>query len=135
MGSASTAVALSSCGLGGRDPGAGTPARARVPAPEPFLRALGPPRRLYGDEPVLPELASVAAAAFAADGVPAARVAVVSGALDRIERVLAAQLAPGDALAVEDPGWPGVLDLARTLGLRLHGVAVDARGMRPDALA
>jgi DNA-binding transcriptional MocR family regulator len=120
---------------GARDLVTGSPDAALLPDLTPALQGLAAPHRLYGREPMLPELAAVAGAAFAADGVPAERLCAVNGALDGIERVLTAHLAPGDAVAVEDPGWPGVLDVARTLGLRLAGVAVDERGMVPAALA
>src|SRR5436190_5412836 len=116
---------------GARDLATGNPDLALLPR----LPALTPQPRRYGDDPVLPELAQVAGAAFAADGVDGGRVVAVNGALDGVERVLAAHLAPGDAVAVEDPGWPGVLDVARMLGLELAPVAVDERGMLPEALA
>jgi DNA-binding transcriptional MocR family regulator len=119
---------------GARDLVTGSPDPALLPDLESTLRAIEAPQRLYGDDPVVPELAELASGAFAEDGVPVTRIAVLNGALDAIERVLVAHLSPGDAVAVEDPGWPGVLDLARALGLRLHGVAVDERGMTPEAL-
>lgn len=88
----------------------------------------------YGDEAVLPRLRDVARRDLAADGVAAEHLAVVSGAMDGVERVLGAHLRTGDLLAVEDPGYVGVIDLARALGLTLVPVAIDDEGLRPEAL-
>ncbi len=87
---------------------------------------------MYGDPAVEPELARTARAAFDADGVPDGPIAVTSGSLDMIERVLAAHLKPGDTVAVEDPGWGSLLDLVPAVGLRTAPVGVDDEGPLPD---
>lgn len=87
---------------------------------------------LYGDPAVEPELARAARAALDADGVPDGPIAVTSGSLDMIERVLAAHLKPGDTVAVEDPGWGSLLDLVPAVGLRTVPVGVDDEGPLPD---
>jgi DNA-binding transcriptional MocR family regulator len=98
----------------------------------PVLRP-DPAVRLYGERAALPELVEHARKGLAADGI-AGEVAVVSGGLDGIERVLQAHLAPGDRVAVEDPGFTGVLDLVSALGLAVEPVALDERGALPDDL-
>ncbi|MFF3428158.1 aminotransferase class I/II-fold pyridoxal phosphate-dependent enzyme [Streptomyces sp. NPDC002602] len=124
---------------GVRDVASGNPDVSLLPSLEGALAAAA--RRyartptLYGTDPVAPELAALARAGLDADGVPAGPVGLTSGALDGIERVLAAHLRPGDAVAVEDPGWGSVLDLAPALGLRVLPVAVDDEGPRPEAVA
>lgn len=41
---------------------------------------------------------------------------------------------PGNTVLTEALNYPGIVRMAATLGLKLHGVACDADGMRPDAL-
>lgn len=121
---------------GVRDVAAGNPDPALLP---PLAAAFAAAAELgdrqpvlYGETAVEPELARIARADLDADGVPGGPVAVTSGSLDAIERVLAAHLKPGDAVAVEDPGWGSLLDLVPALGLRTVPVGVDDDGPLPD---
>ncbi len=84
---------------------------------------------------LLPELMTLSRKRFGADGVPTDAMTIASGGLDAIRQVLSAQLRPGDAVAVEDPGWPNALDLIATLGLRTLPVAMDSQGPLAPALA
>jgi DNA-binding transcriptional MocR family regulator len=68
------------------------------------------------------------------DGVPVEHVTFAHGALDLIGRLLSVELRPGDAVAMEDPGYHHLLDLVTALGLRSVPVSVDDEGVRPDAL-
>ncbi|MFF8995601.1 aminotransferase class I/II-fold pyridoxal phosphate-dependent enzyme [Streptomyces sp. NPDC014983] len=124
---------------GARDLSTGNPDPALLPRLAPALAAAAEAgdRRpvLYGDDPVDPGLVRVARAELDADGVPEGSLTVTSGSLDAVERVLAAHLRPGDAVAVEDPGWGSALDLMPALGLRTVPVAVDDDGPSPEGLA
>ncbi len=59
---------------------------------------------------------------------------VSGGAQHGIFLSLAASTIPGDTLLVESLTYPGVLAAARTLGLKVRGVAIDEQGLVPEAL-
>jgi len=80
------------------------------------------------------ELLELARQRLENDNVPADHVTLTSGALDAIERMLAAHLRPGDKVAVEDPGWANLLDLVAALGLTPVPVPVDKAGPIPAGL-
>jgi len=127
-------AATPSVPTGARDLLTGNPDPELLPSLVPALAAVDPTPRLYRPAATLPALAELARAQFAADGIDAVALVAVAGALDAVERVLAAHLRPGDAVAVEDPGYVRVFDLLRGAGLELVPVRVDDCGLLPDDL-
>ncbi|HEY7325576.1 MAG TPA: aminotransferase class I/II-fold pyridoxal phosphate-dependent enzyme, partial [Streptosporangiaceae bacterium] len=123
---------------GARNLLSGSPDPAYLPAVPSTRRtagaALSSPR-LYSDPAISPRLAALASKRFRDDGIDPAHLAVVSGALDGVERVLAAWLRPGDLVAVEDPGYAPLLDLLTALDLTIVPMRLDERGVRPESLA
>ena len=125
---------------GARNLISGSPDPALLPAlpPLPALRReVGHPvsPRLYGDSPVSPRLAALAACRLQADGIDPTHLAVVGGALDGVERVLGAWLRPGDRVGVEDPGYPPLLDLLTAMDIDAVPMGLDELGVRPEALS
>lgn len=90
---------------------------------------------LYGERSVDPALEAAMRRVLVPDGLPDAEMAVVSGALDGVERALSAHLRVGNAVAVEAPGWPAFSDLLTSMGMRVVPVPIDDRGMLPERLA
>ncbi|TDQ49960.1 aminotransferase class I/II-fold pyridoxal phosphate-dependent enzyme [Actinorugispora endophytica] len=124
---------------GARDASNGNPDPRLLPDLGAALAAVAAARNgrhpLYDAPALSPRLLAVARELFASDGVPAEEVTAVSGALDAIERLLRSGVRPGDAVAVEDPGWHSELDLVASLGLRRLPVRVDDEGMLVEDLA
>jgi DNA-binding transcriptional MocR family regulator len=113
----------------------GNPDPALLPDLGPAFAALPREPVLYGATGSDPELLALAAARLDRDGVPSDHLTVVGGALDGIQLALAAYVRPGDRIAVEDPCYPGIIDLASALGLTVLPVAIDDRGPTPEGLA
>jgi DNA-binding transcriptional MocR family regulator len=103
--------------------------------PDPGLLPLLPARparpstRMYAEPPVSPQLRRLAVSQLAADGIDAASLTVTGGALDAIERVLAAWLTPSDRVIVEDPGHAVTFDLLAAMGYTVVPVPVDGWGI------
>jgi len=84
----------------------------------------------------LPALREAIAAHLAASGLPTAaeQVLVTSGAQQAIGLVAALYLQPGDAVALEDPNYPGALDTFNYARARLVPIPVTADGANVERL-
>ena len=119
---------------GVRDLSEGSPDARLLPQLQ-FQPPMHHAKKRYDGQGFTPGLIEVAAERLSRDGVPADHVFTTFGAGDAIERVLTAHLRPGDAVAVEDPGWGTVFHLLPALGLTPLPVRLDDEGMLPDSLA
>ena len=113
------------------------PAASQLPAlavTSADLLAVVPP---HGYDPAgLLVLRAALAERHTALGLPTAAedIHVTHGAQHAIDLALAALCEPGDAVAVEDPTYPGVLDVLAARRLRPVPIAGDARGPTPAGL-
>lgn len=62
------------------------------------------------------------------------QIAITCGAQHGLYCALIATMRPGDTLLVESLTYPALKSIARQLGLRLRGVAMDQDGLIPEAL-
>jgi DNA-binding transcriptional MocR family regulator len=108
------------------DLSAGEPDPRLLPDLGAALRRLDGAPVGYRASGCLPELLELARERLKPVVAPA--LTVTGGALDGIERTLAAHLRPGDRVAVEDPGWANLLDLIAAAGLTADPVGVDDDG-------
>ncbi|GIF20464.1 DNA-binding transcriptional MocR family regulator [Actinoplanes tereljensis] len=116
-----------------QDLSTGVPDHDLLPDLTDALKRLGDGRLTAGylDAPVLPELEAVLRERWP---FRPERLTVVDGALDALDRVIAAVVRFGDHVIVENPAFPPLLDLLQTVGATVIGVPMDSSGMRPDRL-
>lgn len=86
----------------------------------------------YLDVPVLPELEHLLRADW--PFVPE-RITVVDGALDALSRVVDQVVRLGDRVAMENPGFPPLIDLLERAGAEIVPLELDESGVRPESLA
>lgn len=130
-----TGRSLTPLPAGVRDVASGNPDPEFLPSLPEVAARLHRRHYLYTDATVLPELLEMAVHELHPLQVSRGQICLAGGAMDALERVLSAYLKPGDQVAVEDPGYTGVLDLLRAMGFVPVGVPIDDAGMLPDELA
>lgn len=83
-----------------------------------------------------PDHRALAARWLAGQGVevPPDDVLLCTGAQHALSVAFATACPPGGTILTETTTYPGAISLARQAGYRLVGLAIDAEGLRPDAL-
>lgn len=115
----------------------GNPDRALLPSAlmvRAQLQKVSTDPLLYGEADDAVPLLQWARESFAGDGVPAESLFVGSGTMAVLDIALRNCLSPGDAVALEDPAYATTIGLVRSIGLKAVPMAMDAQGVRPEAL-
>lgn len=112
----------------------GNPDPALLPDLRPFLARASQPSGAYQEAVNVTELIEAARARFAADRMETPAITLTNGAMDAVERILRLYLRIGDRIAIEDPGYSSVFDVARALNLRLVPIPIDEFGVIPEAV-
>ncbi len=83
-----------------------------------------------------PELRAAIAAHVSRQGVPTTpeQILVTNGAQQSITLIVGLLTRPGDVVLCEAMTWPGLADVARQHGARVHGISMDRDGIRVDEL-
>ena len=111
-----------------------TPDPALFPAPTVINDHLAAIPWNYPDEHLHPEYEALIRSMLRASSVIPESIIAMSGVMRAIDRALELVARPGDPVLVEDPGFQGHHDLARSRGCDLVPVAVDEEGMLPESL-
>ncbi|MFZ0216548.1 MAG: aminotransferase class I/II-fold pyridoxal phosphate-dependent enzyme [Candidatus Dormiibacterota bacterium] len=128
-----TASAHTAVPEGVLDLATGSPDPAFLPDLRQTALGLALPQHLYGTPCDESGLLRLAAEGFVRDGVSPDFLTVVGGGMAGVERTLEAHLRPGDRIALEDPSYHVVHDLALAMGLVPEPVPIDQSGFLPDA--
>ncbi len=109
----------------------GTPDASLLPDLGAALKRihLNLPVSSYLDAPVVPELEAELRRRWPFE--PEA-VTIVDGAQDGLDRIVSSLIHVGDAVLIEDPSFPPLIDMLELAGARLIPIPVDEDGLDPD---
>lgn len=112
----------------------GTPDPTLLPPLAPALEKvqLEPMVTSYLADPVIPELDELLRARWPFEP---EKLTIVDGAQDALDRVVSATVSLGDAVVVEDPTFPPMIDMLELAGARLIVVRSDEDGPIPERFA
>lgn len=111
----------------------GTPDVELLPPLGPALQRISGDIRIssYVDPPVHPGLDAELRRRWPS---PPEALTIVDGALDALDRIVAALVGFGDVVIVENPTFPPLLDLLELAGAEIVGIGVDEHGPIVDEL-
>ncbi|MFD2165076.1 aminotransferase class I/II-fold pyridoxal phosphate-dependent enzyme [Thalassotalea euphylliae] len=112
----------------------GSPRREWLPDLNKVVSQASLKQYVYGEATLLEDVHDFGMTWFADVCAQDFDITLCSGAIDSLERLLAAHLVPGDTVVVEDPCYISSANAIRLAGLQVIGVPVDENGMQAKPL-